>query len=232
MGFPREHFRVQRTSWLTQINMQVCTCVCVHTQGSIFQSVLPVSPKFGDVQWTTGAGWKEAVVGMGKNEAVKDWSHLVYPLIMHKVLSWGRQKREGEISRGQVFECGLGKRVLLAQQGHKKLQLSPRGMLADRYFLLDSKQVATSKASIPRGQYIINNLKTWPRVIVSQGARESCPLRSRRPGFLYSFHKPAPSLSPCGLTGHPPCWLASASSLMVSFPCDFPSAPTEPVPPL
>lgn len=105
-------------------------------------------------------------------------------------------------------------------------------MLADRYFLLDSKQVATSKASIPRGQYIINNLKTWPRVIVSQGARESCPLRSRRPGFLYSFHKPAPSLSPCGLTGHPPCWLASASSLMVSFPCDFPSAPTEPVPPL
>lgn len=48
-------------------------------------------------------------------------------------------------------------------------------------------QVATSKTKIPRGQYIINNLKMWPLVIVSKGARESClPKHETRVPILIS----------------------------------------------
>lgn len=75
---------------------------------------------------------------------------------------------------GLAREGGVGS----VQQGHKKVQLAwDKYWLkpADKYFLQDLKPVATSKTKIPRGQYIINNLKMQPRVIVSKGAREAYP---------------------------------------------------------
>lgn len=46
---------------------------------------------------------------------------------------------------------------------------------ADKYFLQDLKQVATSKTKVPRGQYIINNLKMWPCIVSPREPEKPTP---------------------------------------------------------
>lgn len=46
---------------------------------------------------------------------------------------------------------------------------------ADKYFLQDLKQVAISKTKVPRGQYIINNLKRWPCIVSPREPEKPTP---------------------------------------------------------
>ena len=46
---------------------------------------------------------------------------------------------------------------------------------ADKYFLQDLKQVATSKTKVPRGQYIINNLKMRPCIVSLRETEKPTP---------------------------------------------------------
>lgn len=86
---------------------------------------------------------------------------------------WGAQQRKSEVHRPGLLEGGGGSGTTRSQ---KDAAFCGKGWLrqVDKYFPEDWMRVATSKTKIPRGQYIINNLKTWPLVIVSKGAGESC----------------------------------------------------------
>jgi hypothetical protein len=80
----------------------------------------------------------------------------------------GAQQEKSKVGGQDLLGVGVGVGVGDGggvdpeQLGHKKAQLSPGKYWlrqADKYFLEDWMQVATGKTEVPRGQYIINNLK-------------------------------------------------------------------------
>lgn len=99
---------------------------------------------------------------------------------------WGAPQPKSKVHKQDFLEGGGGPSTTGLQKGAafcSKYWLRQ----TDKYFLEDWMQVATSKTKIPRGQYIINNLKMWSLVIVSKGARESCfPKHKTRVPILIS----------------------------------------------
>lgn len=85
----------------------------------------------------------------------------------------GAQERKSKVHRTGLLGGGGGSGTT---RSLKSTAFCGKGWLrqVDKYFLEGWMQVTTSKTKIPRGQYIINNLKMWPLLIVSKGARESC----------------------------------------------------------
>lgn len=180
MGFHREHFGVWRTP-SARMDVHVSACVWV----ALTQSTLPLFPKCREVRTTR----------RGNGGGGKLWKSrgIVYPGLCKCSQSGKiRTKEGGRKSTIQKVKCinaiwwGKGwspyktvtKRCSFLWDKHWL-------KLADKYFMWDLKQFATNKTKIPRGQYIINNLKMWLPLIVSEGARKEAHPKSKKTEFPY-----------------------------------------------